>query len=434
MHHNTVLDALPPSPLRDRLRRALELGPHDHVHELEHERFAPCRGCFGCWVDTPGRCGMRDDANPLMADVIAGDGLIWLTRVEHGGWSPLAKAALDRTLGLVSPFFTTVQGETHHTPRYDRQPRWRVVAVLPSDADQRADLVHRERALFLRTVQRNALNLHGADPWVAFIHEDADEQAIHNAINTARSHPLPAPEIPRYRDPHPDSGPLPWAPGPRRAVAWVGSGKPPGESVSEALAQALLDRLAARGWSTELLPGRRMVQLHRGRADALIEAVTGAELLILASPVYVDSLPAPVLLGLDYLHRAAEPLAVLPLLQCGFPELSHTALALELVDRVCARWGAPVAGHLAVGGGGALHGVDLSAARGRAWQQSAALDAAADALHAGRRLSRETSKQFSAPFIHPALYRSMGNVGWLAQAWKTGALWSLGDRAFDPEG
>jgi multimeric flavodoxin WrbA len=433
MHHRTVLNALPAAPLRERLRRALALGPEDRVHELEHERFAPCRGCFGCWIDTPGRCGMRDDANPLMADVMDGEELVWLTRIEHGGWSPLAKAALDRTIGLVSPFFTTLAGETHHSPRYARHPRWGVVAVLPADVDQRADVVQRERALFLHTVQRNALNLHGADPWVAFVREDDDEQAIHDAIKLARAHPLPAPTVPRYRDPHLPAGPLPWAPGPQRAVAWVGSGKPPGESVSEALAQSLLDRLAARGWSTELLPGRRMVQLHRGRADALVEAVSGADLLILASPVYVDSLPAPVLLGLDQLHRAAEPLALLPVLQCGFPELSHTALALELIDRVAARWGAPVAGHLAMGGGGVLHGAELAAREGRAWQQSTALDAAADALHAGHRIAPETSAQFSQSVVSPAVYRAMGNAGWLAQAWKTGALWSLRARTFAPE-
>ena len=428
-HRRTLLDSLHDEALRTRIRRALDTDASDHVHELDHERYAPCRGCFGCWVDTPGQCGMKDDANPLMRDMLHGDELVWTTRVVNGGWHPVAKAALDRTIAVLLPFFKTVQGETHHYLRYAENPSWGVVAVLPRDAAQRSDLVHQERDLFLRTVQRNTLNLSTDQTWVAFVHEDDDEQAIRAAIAAARAEPLAPARSPVYRDPHPVNGVLPWAPEtPGRAVAWIGSGKPPGESASEAVAQGLLDRLAARGWSTELLAGRKAVRMHKASADLLLKSAEQADLLIIAAPIYVDSLPAPVLMGLERLQHGAAPVTLLPLLQCGFPELAHTVLALELIDRVAARWGATVAGHLTMGGGGALNGVDFSGQGGRAWQQLLALDAAADALHGGHRIPAEVSAQFAQPIIGPGLYRAMGNTGWLAQAWQHGALWKLGDR------
>lgn len=42
---------------------------------------------------------------------------------------PGPKKGLDRLIGLVSPFFTKIAGETHHRPRYDRYPALLAVGV-----------------------------------------------------------------------------------------------------------------------------------------------------------------------------------------------------------------------------------------------------------------------------------------------------------------
>ena len=91
-----------------------------------------------------------------------------------------------------------------------------------------------------------------------------------------------------------------------------------------------------------------------------VEAVPPLLLLcILATPVYVDCLPALVLAALDRLGAAEvwerRPV-LLPIVQCGFPELSHTVLALEVL--------AAAAEGVATGGGGgyAVAIVDSAAA------------------------------------------------------------------------
>ena len=87
-------------------------------------------------------------------------------------------------------------------------------------------------------------------------------------------------------------------PGRQRAVLWVGSAKTPGTSTSEALGSALLRRLEVRGWDCQTIRSSRVTKLGRVGSPELVKAARAASLLIVASPVYVDCLPALVLRGL----------------------------------------------------------------------------------------------------------------------------------------
>lgn len=421
----TLLDALPAVPVRSRIHAALATEDLRAIHALRAETFAPCKGCFECWVKTPGRCGMRDAANPLMSDIIASTDIIWTTRVRFGCWDPIAKAALDRSIGLLSPFFEEVRGETHHKARYDHYPRWGVVAVEAPGTSE-AD---RER--FRHIVRRNVLNMHSEGPWVAFVREQDTQEDVEQAIVEARAFPLPVAEVPVFTPPDPHGVPDPLD-RPRHVVAWVGSAKATGESTSEGLAQALLHHLQTRGWTTELLHARRTVHLRREGAPALVEAVSRADLLILASPVYVDCLPALVLSGLDRLANAGlrAPPAILPILQSGFPELSHSALGLDVIARFAESTGSLWAGHLAVGGGGAFEGADFTELNSKAGQQARALLQAAEALDRCRPVPDEAIERFGTPLLGPRMYRMAGQMGWLVQAWQHGTLGQLGDRPF----
>jgi hypothetical protein len=293
-----------------------------------------------------------------------------------------------------------------------------------------------DRDLLRLLVARNALNFQTDRSWVAFVRPEASPAEVLAEIYAARA--AATADVPRVSPfARPDRIGVPAPPDrPRRALLVVGSSKPPGESVSERLGGALLDRLAARGWERDTVHVQRAVKLHRGTAPELVEAAQGADLIVLASPVYVDSLPAPVLAGLRHLEEAEWPgprPALLPLVQCGFPELTHTALALEVLSRFADRAGFGWAGQLAAGGGGTFDGARLDHPNGRAGHQVRALDAAAAELDAGDPVSPGTSATFAVTPLSPAVYRLVADVGWVAQAWRNGALWQLGARPFPLE-
>lgn len=112
----------------------------------------PCRGCFSCWVKTPGRCVIHDDEEQLLAATAASERVIWLTPVTFGGYAPELKKALDRIIPILLPFFTRVRGETHHPLRYPRQRRLLAIGTLRQDDAE-------GEGAFRRLVGRNALNM-----------------------------------------------------------------------------------------------------------------------------------------------------------------------------------------------------------------------------------------------------------------------------------
>jgi len=87
------LDALPVGTTSETVRRVLEAAAADpggeltvRAHRLEEARFAPCRGCFACWVEHPGTCRAKDSANAVMPDIIGADGVLWTTAPRFGAW------------------------------------------------------------------------------------------------------------------------------------------------------------------------------------------------------------------------------------------------------------------------------------------------------------------------------------------------------------
>ena len=120
------------------------------LHEME---IRHCVGCFGCWVQTPGVCVINDAGRDVAKAVIQSDLVVYLTPVTFGGYSSQLKKALDRSICLVTPFFTKVNGEIHHEPRYERYPRIMGVGVLPQ-ADEESERI------FTTLIGRNAINAH----------------------------------------------------------------------------------------------------------------------------------------------------------------------------------------------------------------------------------------------------------------------------------
>lgn len=121
--------------------------------QLRDLTIAYCQGCFDCWVKTPGLCKAKDKAPEVTRALCKADLLVLLSPVTFGGYSSEIKKALDRSIGIVSPFFTRIGGEVHHKARYTRYPALLGIGVMREpDAE--------EERIFRTLVSRNAVNFH----------------------------------------------------------------------------------------------------------------------------------------------------------------------------------------------------------------------------------------------------------------------------------
>jgi hypothetical protein len=110
----------------------------------------------------------------------------------------------------------------------------------------------------------------------------------------------------------------------------------------------------------------RMIEVVTQR-EALPEDLE-ADLLVLAFPLYVDSLPSPVLDWLISCERlrsetsrsggALKPQAMIAVVNCGFYEGVQNESALAIVANFCARAGIQWRGGLGIGSGGMMKGVE----------------------------------------------------------------------------
>ena len=101
-------------------------------HEVEHFKLRErnvrqCKGCFACWVKTPGRCDIGDGADELVRALLASELLVIASPTSMGMTTALSRRVSERMIPILHPYFEVVGGEIHHRARYARSPR---VALL----------------------------------------------------------------------------------------------------------------------------------------------------------------------------------------------------------------------------------------------------------------------------------------------------------------
>jgi hypothetical protein len=199
-----------------------------------------------------------------------------------------------------------------------------------------------------------------------------------------------------------------------RAVLLVGSAKPAGTSTSEALGRYLCARLAEHGVVTTVLFVGRSPRANT--ESKLAAALTTADIFVLATPLYVDSLPYLVIRALEHVARTAStrrpPCRFAALVNCGFPEAVQCQTALDISRAFARRAGFEWAGGLALGEGGAIDGRPLEELGGLGRHVRAALDCAAAALAEGRPIPSTASEQLARRLMPARVYTFMGNLGW----------------------
>lgn len=145
-------DALPERGLQA-IRSALkDIGCEARVFDLEQRTIDFCRGCFGCWIRTPGECVIDDEGRDVARAFVQSDLAVLYTPVTFGGYSSMLKRAVDRLIPNILPHFRLVRGEVHHGRRYRSYPRMAVVGVLAEHDTETEDI-------FATLSGRNALNM-----------------------------------------------------------------------------------------------------------------------------------------------------------------------------------------------------------------------------------------------------------------------------------
>jgi multimeric flavodoxin WrbA len=416
--------------------RALESrGAHIDVRRMQEIPVAWCQGCFECWTHTPGICKIDDTGRSIAEAFAKSDVLVCLTPVTFGGYSSELKKALDRSLGVLLPFFTRIDGEVHHAPRY---PRHLAIGVVATMAHPEAETETTLRTL----VMRNAINFAAAVHAVAVLNGPSDE-ARESATCTALIDSLTAPppptapahvdDVDRLLPAFPCAGDI--AVPPRRALLLVGSAKPRGTSTSETLGYEVLARLEARGIATTT----RWVQHDAHSAHGLAALAADArthDLLVIATPLYIDSLPSLVTRTLEAIATdrrslaSPPPLTVTMIVNCGFPEARHCSVAAAIGALFSRATGARWAGALQLGGGGTVDGRPLSEAGSVVRHLPAALDKACAMLADGRAIPPESMAAFRQPLMPTTLYMAAGDAGWLWTAAHEGVLTKLWRRPY----
>lgn len=215
---------------------------------------------------------------------------------------------------------------------------------------------------------------------------------------------------------------------PERILLLVGSAKTAGRSTSEALARYLGARFQAGGAAVSILPVNRS---RRAAEDArLVAAVDDADLFMVVTPLYVDSLPYLVTRSLEILagreRRRHQRLAAL--VNCGFPEAAQCRTALAILECFARRAGFQWAGGLALGGGGSIDGRSLDRLGGMTRNLRAGLDLAADALLRREPVPNEAVERLAKPMMPSAIYTGVASLGWRWQASRHGVHRHLRDR------
>jgi multimeric flavodoxin WrbA len=419
-------------PLPEKISAALQQRlPGAETVVLRQQRIGNCAGDFFCWVRSPGMCNTADDNRRLAAKVMQSDLLVYLTPVTFGGYAAPLKRMVDHQIQNILPYFASVNGEIHHQPRYRRYPNllvvgWHSASKEPLASDAQAE------AIFRHLAYRNAVNLYAQKSACGVLVGEPSEAEIlaHSGDWLAAlegSTKRGAPALP----------PIPVSPAgapPRRAVLLVGSPRTR-KSTSAALGNYLFEQLARRGVQSEVLQVYTAFSSTERRAQAL-EKLKAADLVVLAFPLYVDSLPAPVIAALESIaaERRGQPTGqrLAAIANCGFPEASHNDTALAICGEFARQSGYAWAGGLALGGGeGVVHGTPLEQLDGRAIPIKKSLELAADALAAGESIPTAARELLAKPAVPSWLYRLFGAYGWRQQAGHYGMRRRIKERPYE---
>ncbi|MFN8381919.1 MAG: NAD(P)H-dependent oxidoreductase [Anaerolineales bacterium] len=403
-------------------------GWDSEVIVLREKKIGNCAGDFFCWTRNPGVCNADDDNRKISERIMQNDLVVYLSPITFGGVSSSLKRMVDHQIQNILPFFTTIEGEVHHQKRYSSYPRVLTVGWINSPDSN-------TEAIFRNLSYRTALNMYAETNVCGVLYETQLDEELINSTNDwmtqiERGIRMPKPALPMMNISTTKSTPV------RRALLLVGSPRTR-KSTSTALGDYLFEQMNEYGVETQTIQIYTSIN-SRERMQKLYDALDTADLVVLAFPLYVDSLPAPVISALEKIatHRKEHPTQsrFAAISNCGFPEAHHTSTALAICFEFARSTSFEWMGSLALGGGqGLVGGIPLKDLDGRAIPIKNSLNMAAAALAAGEAIPEEARDLLAKPFIPNWLYRFFGGWGWKQQAKQYGTQKLLRHRPYEKQ-
>lgn len=199
----------------------------------------------------------------------------------------------------------------------------------------------------------------------------------------------------------------------KRVLLLVGSVKGL-KSNSYAMGSYILSKLSGQGLESEtvmLAPAMKNAE----KQQELVAKVAAAQVVILVCPLYVDSLPAPVVQFMECVLAAQRDLrntSFMAIVNCGFPESAQNQTALEICSHFAQQVGLTWLGGLPVGSGGAINSKPMEKIPGYLKKIRLALDLVADAVVAGGGVPAEAVTLLEKPLMANWMYVLGGHLGW----------------------
>ena len=156
--------------------RDLELSLPDKVEfiDLSTKKIATCLGCFNCWVKTPGKCIIRDDATKVYPKIAQSDNIIYISKVKYGSYDLTMKTMLERAIPIQQAFIRLHNNETHHVQRNVALKKAIIIAY--------GDISNEEKQIFSMLVDRNSHNMNFESHKIIFTSEDDLANVVESEI------------------------------------------------------------------------------------------------------------------------------------------------------------------------------------------------------------------------------------------------------------
>lgn len=403
-----------------------ERGSTSEVVALRDKKIGNCMGDFFCWFKSPGKCHVADDHQEISRKYLESDLVIFLSPITFGGYSPTLKRMVDHMIQNTLPFFATHSGEIHHLQRYERYPDVLTIGWQREPDEQSA-------AIFRHLAWRNSINFYAKVHACGVLCENqADrimEAELHRLLDQIERHESEAavtlPVINRSSEP-----PVAL----RRALLLVGSPRLE-KSTSSSLGSYLFEQLNQHGVETETIFLYKAINTPE-RMEALRQAIQRADLVVLAFPLYVDTLPAPVISVLENVvtngTEKSKPTRFAAIVNCGFPEASQNDSAVALCAEFSRAAGFEWMGGLSLGAGeGMVQARALREMGGQGASLRQALDGAAGELAQGKAVSDSALSLLAKPLMPQWMYRLGGTIGWKMRARKFGTQKQLNAKPYE---
>ncbi|NTW70016.1 MAG: NAD(P)H dehydrogenase [Chlorobiaceae bacterium] len=404
-------------------------GSISEVVVLRDKKIGNCMGDFYCWFKSPGRCHVADDNQEISRKYLESDLVIFLTPITFGGYAPTLKRMVDHMIQNTLPFFATHNGEIHHQQRYERYPDVLTIGWQREPDEQLA-------SVFRHLAWRNSINfyakVHACGILSGNQEDDVMDRELHRLLDQVYRHV----SDPKAALPHFPRSSVPPA-ALRRALLLVGSPRLE-KSTSSSLGSYLFEQLTQHGVETETIYLYKAINTP-DRMEALRQAIHWADLVVLAFPLYVDTLPAPVISVLEdvvmHCKGKTKPTGFSAIVNCGFPEASQNDSAIALCAGFARAAGFEWMGGLSLGAGeGMVQARPLGEMGGQGTSLRRALEIAAGELAEGKAVSESAQELLAKPLMPQWIYKLGGTIGWKMRARKFGTQKLLKARPYQKAG